>query len=133
VRNAVRFKSAKFNATEAKDYFINDLCFGDDLAIWLCEELKKRNLNAIEPWQEDWGWQFEAENCLISVGFDGDRWRIDVEPILGFFDKLFGKTVDASNLTKEMHNALKNESQISEIEWFESDKSGREINFAGEP
>lgn len=132
MRNAVRFKSAKFNTTEAKDYFINDICFGDDLANWFYEELKKRGLNAVEPWQEDWGWQFEAENCLISVSFDGDEWQIHIEPILGFLDKLFGKTIDISGLTKALHSALKSEPQISEKKWFESGKSGRESNLAGE-
>ena len=132
MRNAVRFRSTKFNTTEVKDYFINDICFGDDLANWLFEELKKRGLKAIEPWQEDWGWQFEA-NCLISVGFNGDQWQIYVEPISVFFEKMFGKIVDISNITKSLHDALKNEPQISEIEWFESDPSGQELNFAGEP
>ena len=133
MRNAVRFRSRKFNTTEAKDYFINDICFGDDLANWLYEELNKQGLITVEPWQEDWGWQFEAENCLISVGFNGEEWQIYVEPISGFFEKMFGKTVDISDLTKSLHNSLKNEPQISGIEWFKSDQSGQEINFAGEP
>ena len=133
MRNAVRFKTQKFNTTEAKDYFINDICFGDDLAGWLYEELKRQGLNAVEPWQEDWGWQFEAESCLISVGFDGDEWQIYIEPIQVFFEKLFGKNVDISNLTKILHETLKNESQISEIKWFQSEQSGQEINFANEP
>ena len=133
MRNAVRFKSAKFNYTEAKDYFINEICFGDDLANWLYEKLKERGLKTVKPWQEDWGWQFEAEDCLISVGFNGDEWQIYVEPITGIFQKLFGKTFDISGLTKNLQRIIKNEPQIFEIEWFQSDKTGQEIDFADEP
>ena len=133
MRNAVRFKSAKFNTSEPKDYFINDICYGDDLANWLCEYLKKRGVKIAEPWQEDWGWQFEAENFLISVAFDGEVWQIYCEPILSFFEKLTGKTGDVAEITKAFHEIFKKEPQISEILWFESGKSGRETDFAAEP
>ena len=135
MRNGVRFDSEKFNTTEPKDYFINDICFGDDLAYWLSAELKKRNIETIELWQEDWGWQFEAGNCLISIAFTGDEeWRIEIQPILGFFDKLRGKTVNISGLTGSLHEILKTEFEISGIEWFHSDKFGRkESDFASEP
>lgn len=133
MRNAVRFKSTKFNCTVAKDYFINEICFGDDLTNWLYEELKEQDLKTVNPWQEDWGWQFEAEDCLISVGFNGDEWLIYVEPITNIFQKLFGKTDDISGLTKSLHRIIKNEPQIFEIEWFQSDKTGEELDFADEP
>lgn len=133
MRNAVRFKSAKFNTTEAKEYFINDICFGDDLAAFLCEKLRERGIDAVEPWQEDWGWQFETENCLISVGFNGDEWQIYFEPIRGIFQRLFSEEIDISNLTKTINQILKSEPEIHEIEWFESTKSGREIDLGAEP
>lgn len=133
MRNAVRFKSAKFNTTQVRDYFINDICFGDDLAEWLFEELNQNGLKAVKPWQEDWGWQFEAENCLISIGFNGDEWQIYVEPIIGFFQKLAGNQVDISKTAKNLHRILENESEIFDIEWFLSDKSGKETDFATEP
>lgn len=133
MRNAVRFKSSKFNTTEVRDYFINDICFGDDLANWLFEELSQNGLKAVKPWQEDWGWQFEAENCLISVGFNGDEWQIYVELITGFFQKLAGKTNDISAVTKNLHQILEKESEIFDTEWFLSDKSGIETDFANEP
>ena len=133
MRNAVRFKSSKFNTTEVKDYFINDICFGDDLANWLFEELKDIDLKTTEPWQEDWGWQFETENCLISVGFNGDEWQIYVEPIVGFFQKLSGKTINISVVTKNLHEILKKEPEIFDLEWFLSEKSGEEADFAPEP
>lgn len=133
MRNAVRFRSARFNTTEIKDYFINEICFGDDLANFLNENLKKRGLKIIEPWQEDWGWQFEADHCLISVAFDGDIWQIYVEPILSVFQKLTGKATDISGVTKNLHQILENAPQIYEIQWFQSNKSGEEIDFASKP
>jgi hypothetical protein len=132
MRNAVRFKSAKFNTTQIRDYFINDICF-DDLANWLSEELSGAGLKTARPWQEDWGWQFEAENCLISVGYNVDEWQIYIEPIVGFFEKLAGKQVDISKTVKNLHRILEKESEIFDIEWFVSEKSGKETDFANEP
>jgi hypothetical protein len=35
VRSLVTFKSTAFNVMERRPYFINDCCFGDDVAKWL--------------------------------------------------------------------------------------------------
>ena len=113
MRNAARFKSAKFNTTEARDYFINDNCFGDDLATFLREKLSARGINPVEPWQEDWGWQFETENCLVSVGFNGDEWQIYFEPIPAFFQRLFNEKIDISNLTKTINQILKSAPELT--------------------
>lgn len=133
MRNAVKFKSAKFNTTDVKDYFINDICFGDDLAKFLTENTKARELKTVEPWQEDWGWQFETEDCLISIAFDGDEWRIYIEPISSFFQKLTGRIVSVSNAAANLHRILINEPRIFEIQWFQFDENGREFDFAAEP
>jgi hypothetical protein len=44
VRPVVTFRSAAFNVTEKHTYFINDCCFGDDVAKWLIGELRKEAL-----------------------------------------------------------------------------------------
>jgi hypothetical protein len=41
-RTVVTFESTAFNMAEPKDHFINPCCFGDDLATWLIEELRKQ-------------------------------------------------------------------------------------------
>ena len=45
LRNVV-FRSDAFNTSETKDYFINECCFGDDLARWLIEQLRARGATA---------------------------------------------------------------------------------------
>jgi len=37
VRRNVIFQSTAFNTSQPKDYFINDCCYGDDVARWLME------------------------------------------------------------------------------------------------
>ena len=44
IRRYVIFQSESFNTTEAKDYFINECCFGDDLGRWLLRELSQRGV-----------------------------------------------------------------------------------------
>jgi hypothetical protein len=57
VRTVATFESTAFNMADPKDYFINPRCFGDDLAKWLIDELRKQGLETDdEPGQEDFGW-----------------------------------------------------------------------------
>src|SRR6266481_2083725 len=59
MKTEVYFHSTIFNCTEPKDYFINECCFGDDVARWLIKQLKAQGLQtADEPCQEDFGWYF---------------------------------------------------------------------------
>jgi len=68
-RTCVTFKSSAFNTTEAKDYFINLCCFGDDVAKWLIEELKNRKIEVDnEPGQEDFGW-------YLTFFYNGTRYN----------------------------------------------------------
>ncbi len=56
IRTVVTFQSPAFNTSERKDYFINDGCYGDDLARWLIEQLRSRGVQTdAEPGQEDFG------------------------------------------------------------------------------
>ena len=59
LRTLVTFQSSAFNTSERKDYFINDCCYGDDVARWFIEQLRKRDVQTdAEPGQEDFGWYF---------------------------------------------------------------------------
>jgi hypothetical protein len=70
VRTVVTFESTAFNMAEPKDYFINPCCFGDDLAKWLIDELRKQGLETDdEPGQEDFGWYLNFETADISHTF----------------------------------------------------------------
>jgi hypothetical protein len=74
MRTLVTFKSSAFNTTDSKDYFINPLCFGDDVAKWLISELQAKGIETDkEPRQEDFGWHFDftlpkGRHCLV-IGF----------------------------------------------------------------
>ena len=50
----VLFTTGRFNATVVGEHFINDCCFGEDLAAWLRGELAKSGIECEEPGQEDW-------------------------------------------------------------------------------
>ena len=52
----VSFCSSLFENKEVKPHFINDRCFGEDLAKWLIDKLAGNEFSFNEPYQEDWGW-----------------------------------------------------------------------------
>jgi len=96
------FESARFNLSEPRDYFINDCCFGDDLAKWLVERLRERCLAATDPDQEDWGWYFDVrldgDAYFVGVGGLGGEhedpnrgeWRLIVEKHRTLWQKMTG-------------------------------------------
>jgi hypothetical protein len=71
VRTVVTFESTAFNMAEPRsDYFINPCCFGDDLAKWLIDELRKQGSETDdEPGQEDFGWYLNFETAGIAHTF----------------------------------------------------------------
>src|SRR5262245_10551085 len=55
-RTVVTFESGAFNTTHPRAYFINQCCYGDDVARWLISELDARGCEVDhEPEQEDFG------------------------------------------------------------------------------
>ncbi len=63
-RTIATFKSSALNTTEQKDYFINDGCFGDDVATRLISELRKQGMETNEkPGREGRG-RRGARNCV---------------------------------------------------------------------
>ena len=62
----ILFTTSRFNATEVKEHFINDCCFGEDLAKWLKVRLVARGLECDDPGQEDWGWYLPVSNGVIK-------------------------------------------------------------------
>jgi hypothetical protein len=72
MRYDILFKTARFNLSQPYPYFINDCCFGDDLAKWLVSQLPAVGIETDEPYQEDWGWEFAARlatnQYYIGVG-----------------------------------------------------------------
>ena len=94
----------RFNLSERQPHFINDTCFGEDLAAWLVEQLGKEGIPAEAPGQEDWGWYFSAtsqdEPYFFAINGDDDgheempnqgEWRISIHKTRSVMDKLMGR------------------------------------------
>ena len=142
VRRNVIFQSTAFNTSEPKDYFINDCCYGDDLARWLMEQLRACEIHTdSEPGQEDFGWYFTfhvAESdydFIISYrpaeeGQTGD-WMCSIERETGFvgwichWSRKRGIQPDAP---KAIHSILSSSPKISNVRWFTDEDFEREEN-----
>ncbi len=149
IRNRVTFVTALFNATEVRDYFINDCCFGDDCAAWLIDKLRSQSDLQVEaePVQEDWGWCFGAmvgqRDFLIGVGLCEDddvpnRWLVFIDSQLGSVRRmLFGQADQAEHLAvcTAVDHVLKLEPRISDMRWHTkaSFDSGKEDDWCGSP
>jgi hypothetical protein len=135
MKTGVFFHSTAFNCTEPRDYFINECCFGDDVARWLIQELKTRGIKtADEPGQEDFGWYFDFEaggvpHCFV-IGFQendpaaGDRWFGSVERHTGFLSSIFGGRNRGvlPEAVEMIDTALKSSPDIQRITWCERGK-----------
>lgn len=96
---AFSFFSNHFNQSKSKDYFINPNCFGDDLASWFMEELKKKGVEVEDdgPDQEDFGWYLNFDyvgvsyTCVVLFQEDKNRWHCILEYNSGLIGSLFGK------------------------------------------
>ncbi len=97
-RTHVTFRCSGFNTSEQRDYFINPNNFGDDLAKWLMQELRARNVE-VDPelGQEDYGWYFTFRCGGQSYDFilghrdeEGEEWLGWLERSAGFLPSLLG-------------------------------------------
>lgn len=94
------FRTSAFNTSEVRPYFINDCCFGDDLARWMISRLRAAGLDTDpEPGQEDFGWYFgftvaDEKHCCV-LGFQEDDpegiWHLWLERSRGLLGSLFGR------------------------------------------
>lgn len=58
----ILLKTSRFNLSKVGEHFVNPCCFGEDLAAWLRQKLVERNIEAGQPYQEDWGWEFSVKH-----------------------------------------------------------------------
>ena len=128
VRREVTFRSSAFNTTEHRDYFINEGCFGDDLAKWLMTRLREGGVETDpEPGQEDFGWYFNftvpaGTHCCV-IGYQPDEphgvWHLWLERSRGFVASIFGRRnhgID-EEAVNAIDRALRSSSEVSEINW----------------
>jgi hypothetical protein len=122
LRTVVVFRTSAFNSSEPRAYFINDCCYGDDLARWLIARLRADGVQTDdEPGQEDFGWYFnyrcpgaQGAHCLVITsrpedeGDDDATWICCVERDRGMLGTLVGarkRGIELSAL-QAVHRAL---------------------------
>jgi hypothetical protein len=130
MRTEATFRSSAFNFSEAKSYFINPCCFGDDLARWMMARLRTAGVRtADEPRQEDFGWYFEFEVpagkhcCLLGYqeGHPEGRWLLWVERSRGFLGSVLGMRKSGIDpaAVHALHHILDKAPEIRELQWQE--------------
>lgn len=122
----VTFRSSAFNTSEVRPYFINDYCFGDDLARWMIGRLRDAGVETgAEPGQEDFGWYFEfsvpsgRHCCVLGFRPDDDAWFLWLERSRGFVGSVLGMRnrgigADAVN---SLNDALTGAGEITDLQW----------------
>ena len=146
MRTHVTFLSDAFNKTEVKKNFINECCFGEDLARWMIPRFSDVDLNVDpEPCQEDWGWEVFVtcgdKRFFIGIGqYQLDHelgWLCFVESRLPFYKKWLGAT-DASEQQRvctAFHSILASAPEIHDIRWHtkENFTKGNESDWKAQP
>jgi hypothetical protein len=102
--HSLLFRTDRFNLSKTDETFINPCCFGEDLARWLREALRKKTFEVSEPYQEDWGWELPAKNggegyyLCVSGNADDEgansnagEWRIIIEKRRSIGQRLTGQ------------------------------------------
>jgi len=129
-RTIVTFQSGAFNTTERRPYFINDGCYGDDVARWIISELHSRGVPTDpEPGQEDFGWYVtyrpgEAEHQFVLSYRPGSErdppvWLGSVERNAGFIGSVLGarnRGIEAIAL-EVIHEVLSKAEGVSRVRW----------------
>jgi hypothetical protein len=129
LRTLVVFKSSAFNTTTPMPHFINECCFGDDLANWFINRLRALGLDTDDaPGQEDFGWFLGYRTTdgryTLVLGYRPDDpsgdWICWVERDCGFFRSLFGgrKRKITRSAVEAIHAAILNQPEVSEVRWF---------------
>ncbi|MFZ2957023.1 MAG: hypothetical protein WA705_09055 [Candidatus Ozemobacteraceae bacterium] len=135
MQNAIRFENDRFNHVETKPNYKNDLCHGEDLARWLCEELDKRSFPTISILQEDWGWlghvACDGQSYALMIGWipaPDNHWQIVTERNVGFWKRLFDSSDrrEVGELTSVIDEIIRSDTSNTGIRWLQLDSSGNE-------
>ena len=134
-RTVVTFSSTAFNSTVVRPYFLNPLCFGDDLAQYLVCQLEKNGHPAETPAQEDFGWYFrflidgKAHLFLVGRRPVEDDWLGSIErvPFL-----MFRRPVD-SGAVQAIDAALSDREIFENVRWHNADEFDAEEQQRSNP
>jgi hypothetical protein len=121
-----------FNSTEAKPYFFNERCFGEDFISWLVERFENSTFKLEEPFQEDWGWatlaRKDGETFSIGIGIMDEsigevpaRWLITVDKMRRYI--VFGskRSSNLDLLVDELEGHIRNDSKITDVQRYRED------------
>ncbi len=133
MKSQISFTTDIFESKDVKPHFINDRCFGEDLATWFVEAARGGEFIFSDPFQEDWGWAVFAETAdekfVVgfgimdeSIGEDQADWLITVEKERRW--KIFGSADShmRTELCDLIQNVLRDKPHIREIRW--TDQAG---------
>ncbi|HTV42909.1 MAG TPA: hypothetical protein VMF08_20255 [Candidatus Sulfotelmatobacter sp.] len=146
MRTTVTFENPVFNTTERRDYFINEGCFGDDVARALMEQLRSRGYQTdTEPGQEDFGWYFgfragDADYQFVighrpADGNDPAVWIGWLERKAGLLGTIFGarnRGIQPAALNA-IHFAISALPQVSNIRWHRKEDFDAGKEELGQP
>ena len=130
IRTVVTFESKAFNMAEPKDYFINPHCYGDDVANWLIDELRKQGVEPDDkPGQEDFGWYLNFRiggfgHCFV-IGHrpngenEPGRWIGWIERSRGFLGSLSGgrKRGIHPSASETINRILSSSPLVRDVRW----------------
>ena len=126
----ILFKANRFNLSKVGEDFINPCCFGEDLANWLRLRLGEKNIEAAQPYQEDWGWElpvaYGRDSYFLGMSGNADapgtasdlgEWRIIVDKRRSIWQRLASKGQIAADdtLVAEIESILSNQPGITNL------------------
>jgi hypothetical protein len=108
---------------------------GRELAEWLTQRLRTAEYPDADCFAEDWGWTVVVGRAIpvwLGCGHvEGDQWLIFCEMHRTIADRLLRRPIPfehRNRLVSVVEQMLLNELRARDLEWFESDRGGREFN-----
>jgi hypothetical protein len=128
MKSQISFTTDLFESKQVQPHFINDRCFGEDLAQWFVEAASGGAFSFSEPFQEDWGWtvlaEANGEKFVVgfgimdeSIGDDQADWLITIEKTRRWM--FFGSKDSRlrGELCDLVQNVLRDKAHIREVRW----------------
>ncbi len=131
MRSIFTFYAKGFNTEQTKEHYTNPENFGDDVAVWIAQEIEKHGAIIQKerefPGQEDFGWYFKFRYnntlyCLI-IGARPDEngsreWVGWLEKDCGLIGKTFGERRKVGIEVYELlYKTLSESDKINNLRW----------------
>lgn len=127
-RTYVTFRSSKFNVSESREGYLRPTNYGDDVAAWFAEQLRKTGWTIEDdPGQERDGWYIsyrkpgQVYDLVVQlVNGDTGHWLAWVERAAGIIPSLLGARKKPAPLEAVLpiHDILRGEQEIDDVRWF---------------